>query len=77
VAVDAFRSSRVNRRRRKLTKAELRALGCTPGFVVRRYDARERARLEQLAPEGPERRAAFIRRLTDENAQASEGSKTA
>lgn len=38
-------------RRRKLTKAELRAMGCTPGFVVRRYDAQERARLEQLTAE--------------------------
>jgi len=66
-------------RRRKLTKAELRAMGCTPGFVVRRYDAQERARLEQLAPESDARRKIFARRLSHDtkDSQASEGSKTA
>jgi hypothetical protein len=66
-------------RKKRLTKQDLRAAGATPGLMVRRIGPDGRARLEQLAPEGPERRRDFIRRLrTDENAQASsEGSKTA
>lgn len=66
----------MNHRRRKFTKAELRAMGCTPGFVVRRYDAQERARLEQLAPESDTRRKIFAQRLSHDtkDSQASEGS---
>jgi hypothetical protein len=67
----------VNRRnRRKLTKAELRAMGATPGLMARRYDADGRARLEQFAPEGPERRRDFIRGLTctDDDTPANERS---
>jgi hypothetical protein len=68
----------MNRRRRRLSRQDLQAAGATPGFMVRRISPDGRARLEQLAPEGPDRRRDFIRRLADENAQASsEGSKTA
>lgn len=65
-------------RRRKLTKAELKAMGATPGLMARRIGPGNpgRARLEMLAPEGPERRKDFIRRLTDDS-KPSEGSKTA
>ena len=41
-------------RRRKLTKAVLKAMGATPGLMARRYTQDGRARLEQLAPEGPD-----------------------
>jgi hypothetical protein len=61
-----------SRKTRTLTKAELRALAVTPGLMAHRVGADGRARLEQLAPEGPERRRDFIRRLTDET-KASEG----
>jgi hypothetical protein len=66
-------------RRRKLTKAELRAMGASPGLMARRVGPDGRARLEMLAPEGPERRRDFIRRLTStgEETKASEGSDTA
>jgi hypothetical protein len=59
-------------RRRKLTQQDLQAAGATPGLMVRRISPDGRARLEQLVPEGPERRRDFIRRLTDET-KASEG----
>jgi hypothetical protein len=59
-----------SRKARRLTKAELRAAGATPGLMARRYDADGRARLEQLAPEGPGRRRDFVRRLTDEEPKA-------
>ena len=69
------------RKKRQLTKAELRAMGASPGLMARRYDASSagRACLEELMPEGPERRRDFIRRLTstDEVNEASEGSNTA
>jgi hypothetical protein len=54
-----------NRKRRKLTKAELRALGATPGLMARRIRPDGRARVEQIAPEGSGRsRRDFVRRLT-------------
>lgn len=62
--------------RRRLSQQALRATGATPGLMAHRIGPDGRARLEQLAPEGPERRKDFIRRLTDET-KASEGSKTA
>jgi hypothetical protein len=67
----------MNRRRRRLSQQDLTAAGVTPGLMARRYDAAGRARLEMLAPEGPERRAAFIRRLTspDETTSDSERSE--
>jgi hypothetical protein len=61
-------------RRRRLTQQDLQAAGATPGLMVRRYDADGRAEIRQLAPEGPERRQDFIRRLTDDS-KPSEGSK--
>jgi len=66
-----------DRKKGQLTRAELRAMGATPGLMARRYDADGRARLEQLAPEGPERRRDFVRRLTrtGEETKASEGSE--
>ncbi len=65
-----------SRKKRQLTAAEKRALA-SAGLIVTRYDAGgERATIRQLAPEGPERRKDFIRRLTstDEVNEASEGS---
>jgi hypothetical protein len=64
-----------SRKTRTLTKAELRALAVTPGLMAHRVGPDGRARLEQLAPEGPERRRDFIRRLTnqDDVNEASEG----
>jgi hypothetical protein len=41
----------VNRRRRRLSQQDLRAMGTTPGLMARRYDAAGRARLEQLTSE--------------------------
>jgi len=66
------------KRRRKLTQAELRALGATPGLMVRRIGADGRARAEQLAPESADRREDFARRLTSStrDSKASEGSMT-
>ncbi len=64
------------KRRRKLTQADLRTLGVQPGLQAIRYPAgQDRARVEQLAPEGPERRRDFARRLTlrDEGTKGSEG----
>jgi hypothetical protein len=68
----------ISRKTRTLTKAELRALAVTPGLMAHRISPDGRASLEQLAPEGPDRRRDFIRRLADKNAQASsEGRETA
>ena len=52
-------------------------MGATPGLMAHRVGPDGRARLEQLAPEGPERRRDFIRRLTrtGEETKASEGSE--
>ncbi len=50
-------------KRCKLTKAELRALGITPGLMATRIGPDGRARVEQLAPETPARRKGFARRL--------------
>jgi hypothetical protein len=36
-----------DRKKRQPTKAELRAMGASPGLMVRRYGADGRARLEQ------------------------------
>jgi hypothetical protein len=41
----------VNRRRRRLSQQDLRAMGTTPGLMARRYDAGGRGRLEQLTSE--------------------------
>jgi hypothetical protein len=67
------RRERQSKRRRRLTQAELRAIGTVPGLLVTRYDATgERATVHQLSPEGSERRRDFARRLTDDS-QAGEG----
>jgi hypothetical protein len=65
------------RKARRLTKAELRAAGVSLGLMAHKVGPDGRARLEQLAPEGPERRRDFIRRLTnqDDVNETSEGSK--
>ncbi len=63
-------------RRRRLSQQDLRHAGVTPGLMARHIGPDGRARLEQLAPEGPERRRDFIRRLTDDS-KSSEGSNTA
>ncbi len=61
--------------RRRLSQQDLRTLGVTPGLMARKVGPDgERATVQQLAPEGPERRRDFVRRLTDEN-ETSEGSK--
>jgi hypothetical protein len=65
-----------NRKVRQLTKAELRVLGVTPGLIALRVSPDGRTRLEQLAPESPERRRDFARRLTGDS-KPSERSKTA
>jgi hypothetical protein len=67
----------MKRRRRRLSRQDLKAAGATPGFMVRRVGLDGRARLEQLAPEGFDRKRDFIRRLTStgEETKASEGSE--
>lgn len=52
------------KRRRKLTQAELRAIGVTPGLMASCIGPDGRTRLEQLAPESRDRRKDFARRLT-------------
>jgi hypothetical protein len=64
----------MKRERRQPTQAELRAMGVTPGLMVHRIGPDGRARLEQLAPEGPERRRQFAHRLADKT-EATEGSE--
>jgi hypothetical protein len=44
---------------RRLTKAELRAAGASPGLLLHRVGPNGSARLEQLAPESDERRRSF------------------
>jgi hypothetical protein len=63
-----------SRKARPLTKAELRAMGATPGLMNTRYSPDGRAEIRQLAPEGFDRKRDFIRRLTrsDEDTPASE-----
>jgi hypothetical protein len=68
-------------RKRRLSKQDLRDLGATPSLMHRRVGPDGRARLEQLAPESPQRRREafgqdFARRLTSDS-KLSEGSKTA
>ncbi len=66
----------MRRVKRGLSQQDLRDLA-SAGLTVTRYDAAgERATVRQLAPEGPERRRDFIRRLTStgEETKASEGS---
>jgi hypothetical protein len=46
-------------RRRRLSQQDLQAAGVSAGLMVRRISPDGRARLEQLAPEGPERRRDF------------------
>jgi hypothetical protein len=53
-----------SQKKRQLTAAEKRALGATPGLIVRRVGPEGRARLEQLAPESDGRRKDFASRLT-------------
>jgi hypothetical protein len=63
----------MKRRRRRLSRQDLKAAGITPALMARRYDAAGRARLEQLAPEArTARRRDFIRRLTN-GTKAGEG----
>ncbi len=50
----------MNRRRRRLTQQDLKALGYTPGLMARRYDTDGRARLEQLTSEASGR-SPFLR----------------
>ena len=57
--------------RRKLTRAELRAMGTTPGHLSRRIGPDGRARLEQLTAKSPGARI-FDLKLT-ENTKAGEG----
>jgi hypothetical protein len=68
-----------DRKRHTPTKAELRAMGVTPGLMAHRVGPDGRARLEELAPESTERRQQFARRLIQDtkDTPASEGSKTA
>jgi len=56
----------MTRRKRTLTKAELRAMGVSPGLMAHRVGPDGRARLEQLAPESFERRQSFARRLAND-----------
>ena len=56
--------------RRKLTKAEFRAMGATPGLIAHRVGPDGRSRLEQLTSEAAPRscrREIFTRRLTNSN----------
>jgi hypothetical protein len=66
------------KRRRGLSKAELRALGATPSLLARRIDADGRSTLEQISPESGARLAKldFARRFTevDDVSRPSEGS---
>jgi len=66
-----------DRKRRRLTKAELRALGVSPGLVSLRYGPDGRPVLEELAPESDARRAYCARRLTgaDDVTNSSEEDK--
>jgi hypothetical protein len=70
------------RLRRKLTKAELRAMGATPGLMARRVGPDGHARLEQLTAEASGRPSLFLRpgsnkrSHTDEEAR-EEGSNPA
>jgi hypothetical protein len=66
--------------RRKLTKAELRAMGATPGLMLARYSPDgERTRLEEHPPKSSERRRDFIQRFTSrtEDSLVGEGSENA
>jgi hypothetical protein len=67
-----------SRKRRKLTQAELRALGATPGLLARRIGADGCVRVEQLAPESGARRTYFAHNLTgtDDVTKPSEGGMT-
>jgi hypothetical protein len=51
------------KRRQRLSQQDLQAAGTTPGLMVRRIGPEGRSRLQQLSPEGPERRQQFARRL--------------
>jgi hypothetical protein len=62
--------------RRKLTRAELRAMGTTPGLMSRRIGPDGRALLEQLTAESPGVRIFDLKLLT-ENTKAGEGSENA
>jgi hypothetical protein len=61
-----------DRRARKPSRAELRAMGLTPGLMARRYTPDGRARLKQLTPEARERRQQFARRLANDTADSEE-----
>jgi hypothetical protein len=65
----------MRRERRQPTKAELRALGATPGLIAHRVGPDGRSRLEQLTADNT-RRESFARRLTgsgdDRRSQAGE-----
>jgi hypothetical protein len=59
-------------RRRRLSQADLRALGVQGGLVATRYSPEsKRAEVRQLAAEGSERRREFVCRLTHDT-KASE-----
>lgn len=65
--------------RRKLTKAELRALGGTPGLMAHHVETDGRARLERLTSEAETRpRSPFRPGLTgrDEVTKPSEGGQS-
>jgi len=61
-----------SQKKRRPTRAELSAMGATPGLMVRRVGPSGRSRLEQLAPESDNRRKDFARRLTNYT-QSNEG----
>jgi hypothetical protein len=49
-----------SRKKRQLTKAELRAMGATPGLMAHRVGPDGRARLEQLTAETSARRTTSL-----------------
>ena len=57
--------------RRRLTQAELRAAGASPGLMAHKVGPAGRARLEHLTPESDQRRRSFAKRLGDDR-EASE-----
>jgi hypothetical protein len=56
------------KRRRRFTKAELRALGAAPGLMATRYlPGEDRARVEQLTAETPSGRPSLFLRPSSNN----------
>jgi hypothetical protein len=63
-------------RKSRLSQQDLRDAGVSPGLMAHKVGADGRARLEELMPEGPERRKIFAQRLSHDtdDTPASEGS---